>query len=548
MSTTKKKLPATYVGLSISPTVVEAVVLQPSKDPAAQPHRVVSSFTYPIPQGIFNPSGDELIDPAGLTSVLGNVMNQAKAKTRMVHLSLPATLLRVTEMPRVQPKELYLSLSSEAERYKIFDNSDAVVDFEIIDSPGLPANQCRVVFGAIRSDTLNGLKTAFQKARIKIASIDLEPMNVLRGMAGSAVLDSLVQQIGPNAFWGTIFVESERIRLALWQGNNLIELREVQMDTRDFALADPGSLAANDLFDEISRTAKTNLPSIWLTYKMPLEMDSLLSQRLNVPVRPCLIGPAVTLDQTNLQVATVGASLRSLVTFPFDFDLISSSKAFAVPAKVANKPDNSAQTEALAAFLTVGGGALLVLSLIIWGILALVDMFYFQAQLLAKAGEVSQLTAQITELDNKILTIKGVSDYQNFAKEAMRQTKIRNSAFVSFMNDLRDKSPGQLWVYQVKVDDKLAVLGRALEHQSVLNLAKSFDDVPYAKKILIKSIKEAMVGGQPVFNFQFDGELNLKPDLLQPVETPVAPAPGDPAAVAEPDDLTIPSAPAEGGQ
>lgn len=515
MSLQKKKLPLTYVGISISPTLIEAAIVQPSKDVGSAPHKIIRTAVVPVPGGVLSNAGDEVRDIASLSAALNTVLNDLRPKTRVVHMSIPATLLRVTEMPAVQPKELYLSLTSEAERYKTFDDTEAVVDFAILDSPPPSPGQYRVVFAAVRGDTLAAYKQACQKARIKVASIDIEPMSVLRGMAGSAVLDSLVQQIGASAYWGTIIVEAERVRLALWQGNTLMELREVQMDTREFALADPNTVSANDLFDEIQRTVKTNAPSIWLTYKMPPDMDNVLAQRFNVPVRGALIGPAVVSDTPSLQVATVGAALRSQVQYPFDFDLNTSAKLYAVAKQAA--PD-SAQTEAMVGLATVAGGILTFLALLAWGGISLITQFYYVAQNTEKQAQLQGVRDEMTSVQSQIDQISGLADYHAFAKEVLDKTKVRNKAFVEFIHDLRQKTPTAVWVYSIKVedDDNLTFRGKSTDHEAIIDLAQSFDDVKYASSIVVNSIKEDKIGPTNVFRFIITGKVKADPSLVEP--------------------------------
>lgn len=110
-------------------------------------------------------------------------------------------------------------------------------------------------------------------------------------MAGTGVLDSLTQQIGEDAYWGTIFVESDRVRFSLWQGSALMDLRELSMDTREFSVVEANSPLIFDLLDEIRRTAANTFPAIWLTDNLPAPIAQGLSQQLGVPVRPCVVGP-----------------------------------------------------------------------------------------------------------------------------------------------------------------------------------------------------------------------------------------------------------------
>src|SRR5690606_9420994 len=114
------------------------------------------------------------------------------------------------------------------------------------------ANLQLVVFGAVRSDTLALYrKILVRDLKLKLASISLEPLNILRGMAGTGVLDSLVQQIGADAYWGTIFVEPGRLRISLWQGSKLLELRETHIDTSEFAVTTSDSIIVEDVLEEL---------------------------------------------------------------------------------------------------------------------------------------------------------------------------------------------------------------------------------------------------------------------------------------------------------
>lgn len=95
---------------------------------------------------------------------------------KTVNLSMPATLLRVVDMPKMGAQELYLSLSSEAERYKSFDDTEAIVDFHVLPALATTSpNMQRVIFGAVRKDTFLALRRACQVARVRPGAVDIEP-------------------------------------------------------------------------------------------------------------------------------------------------------------------------------------------------------------------------------------------------------------------------------------------------------------------------------------------------------------------------------------
>lgn len=537
MSTPKKKLPLSYIGVSITASLLEVAVF--SKNSL----KIDKGLAYPLPSGIFNEAGDEILDVNALSQALNSAMNQLKVKNRLVHVSIPGTLFRMTEMLRMSPKELYVSLSSEAERYKVFDNTEAIVDFvEVVvaDRP-LAANMHRVVFGAIRKDTLQGYRDAFTKAKIKIASIDLEPLNVLRGMAGSLVLDSLVQQIGPTAYWGVIFVERDRVRLSIWQGNSLIELREVQMDTRDLAHANPDNFSVTDLMEEINRTSKSATPSIWLTYNMPGEMDQVLTDKLGIPVRPCFIGPSIQVEIPALSVSTAGSSMRSDIPFPFDFDLSSSQRLYAQSSSKGGKgkPSGPDMAPEKANMALIGGVICMAITLFVYCVLLVMNNLVIGGQIGDLTSKKATLEAEKADLEMKISQNRGTYDIQTFAIDTKQKAKIRNTVFTKLIDDLREKTPANVWISEIKVvgDDTITVAGKALEHQSVLDFAKAFDDVPYAENIGISKLSEGSMGLTPVYLYNISGKVKLAPEVLQSEASPAEASPdgqtADPAAGAE---------------
>ncbi len=507
---TDKKRKTAHAGLSISRDFIELAIISPKS------MTILEAASVPTPEGLLDTDGDRVLDPLLLKDAIQHLFRMVKVKPKAVHLSVPASLLRMVEMPRLDESELYVSLSSEAERYKTFDDTEALVDFYQIEGARTSApNMVSLVFGAVRKDTLECYLKTMQKLKIKVASVDLEALNVLRGMAVTGVLDSLVQQIGTDAHWGAIFVESTRVRLAIWQGNGIVELRETHMPTAEFSHVTSDSIVLEDLMEEIRRTTKNVQPLIWLTHHMPEPMCRLLGERLGVPVRPCLLGNTMGAS-VDLSIPIVGAAFSSMVAYPMPFDILSgarkpsSGKPGAAPAVELDEDDNTSS-------LLIGAGVLSIVgSLLLGAGLFMTNEFWFkqEVQKAEQAQQAEQL--QLAQLQSELSVLKDRDAVDKALIGIIENAEIRNKVYVMLTEDLRRKTPPKLWVQEIKVNGKVKFEGKAVSHQDILDFAKSFDTVPYVRAVAVDSITEELLEGTPVFNYKIAGNLALSKDLLNP--------------------------------
>lgn len=505
----KKKKPV-YAGLSITHQEVELAVFSPKTMVVEQ------SYTIALPDGLFDNEMDTVRDITVLKEYISQLIKQATPRPLLLHVSLPGTLLRMVEMPKMDAAALYLSLSSEAERYKAFDNTEAAVDFVIVPNSYLPPNMQQLVLGAIRTDVLGMYLKIFKDLKVKTASVSLEPVNILRGMAASGVLDSLVQQIGPDARWGMILVETGRVRFSLWQADRIVELRELNMDTSEFKMAAQSPMVVEDLLEEMRRTTKNEVPTVWLTSNMPIVMEQVLSERLQVPVRSAPMGNSIGMQQP-IQLSTLGVTTISSVAFPFDLDILEGMKASGgtLPA-AGNEPGAKIDTGDSASadlFIPLGIGAI-VLGAIVTGIMCGLSFLSGQGipDLESKVNstqvEVTALQARETELRSKL-------NLNQDLQTALKQAKARTHIYVALTDELKEKTPSdQVWIQTLKITNAgsaspLELDGKALNHQSVINFARSFDDVPYTKAVLIDAIKEGKLSGNLIYDFKISGSLNL---------------------------------------
>lgn len=477
---------------------------------------IEQSYSIPLPEGLFDPEMDTVRDVPLLKETIAQLFNMAKPRPMLVHVSLPGTLLRMIEMPKMDASALYLSLSSEAERYKTFDNTEAAVDFVLVPNPHLPANLQQLVLAALRTDVLSIYLKLFKELKVKPASISLEPVNVLRGLAASGVLDSLVQQIGADSSWGLILVESGRVRFSLWRGDRLVEFRELIMDTNEFKTAHVNNLVVEDLLEEMRRTTKNEIPTLWLTTNMATEMEEVLSERLRVPVRSAPMGNAI-ITNAPISLSGLGVATTSHVPFPFELDILEGIKASGGMASTTGG-DSSAkldtgESSTADLFIPIGIAAL-VLAGVATGLMA--GLAFVSGQGLPELqSKVDSTKNELAGLQVKEKELRSKANLNQDLQNVLKQAKARNSVYVALTDELKETTPtDKVWIQLLKVDTQggaspMEMDGKALSHQSVINFARSFDSVPYTKAVLIDSIKEGKIGGSLVYDFKLSGSLNL---------------------------------------
>lgn len=510
MTVTPLKRKTAHVGLSITQQAIEAAVFSPK-------NMAIESYAYRLlPEGVLDVDGDVIVNPNALKELIRQTVQELRPKPGYVHLSLPATLLRVTSMPKMEADGMYVSLSSEAERYKTFDHSEAIVDMVPLDVPGTPPQQQALLFGAVRNDTLNQYLKILKELKLKACSISLESVNVMRAMAGTGVLDGLIQQVGTDSVWGVLFVEPSRVRFSLWQGDRLLEMRETAMDTRGFAHATVDDMVVEDLLEEIRRTAKNLQPVLWLTHNMPPALEQTLASRAGCPFRAAPLGQGLQITQP-MQLAVVGAALSSTVQFPFDFDIsagVGRSGGHAHESKPAAIASGAAEEGGGNVLMPLGGLAI-VFGLLITG--ALMAGAWLAGQGIPELeSKVSGVQNEIAQLELEQRALKKQLELDDLLLSLIRQARMRNHVYVAMTEDLTRKTPERIWISVLEANTGMKLHGKALNHQSVINFARSFDSAPYTGAVLIDSIKEGRLNGVRIFDFVIGGRVNL--DLPLPSE------------------------------
>jgi Tfp pilus assembly PilM family ATPase len=502
-----KKKPV-QAGLSITHRSVELVVFSPKSMAIEQ------SYSLPLPDGLFDQEMDTVRDISILKEQLAQLLAMAKPRPVLVHVSLPGTLLRMVEMPKMDAAALYLSLSSEAERYKTFDHTEAVVDFVLVSNPTLPPNVQQLVLGAVRSDVLGIYLKLFKDLKLKPVSISLEPVNILRGMAASGVLDSLVQQIGDTS-WGMIIMEKGRVRFSLWRADRVIEMRELVMDTSEFNSPVVNGMAVEDLLEEMRRTTKNESPAVWLTFNMPGNLEQVLSERLRVPVRSAPMGNAISMPQP-VELSGLGVATSSYVPFPFEVDMMEGMKAaggIAVSGGDSGGKIESGDSTSADLFIPIGVAGLGICA-VVTGILC--AMGFVSGQGIPELEtKVESVKSELASLQVHERELRSKANLNQDLQKILREAKARTTAYVALTDELKERTPTeQVWIQSLKVASQdganpMTMDGKALNHQSVINFARTFDDVPFTKSVLIDSIQEGKLGSTLVYDFKLSGTISL---------------------------------------
>lgn len=500
-----RKRKGSNVGISINERTLQVTQFNPKG------FQLNASATFDIPAGLLNQ--EQVLDPQGLGDFIKAALSSLKIKS--ANLVLPATLLRLVEMPKLEPKDLYMSLSSEAERYKAFDNTEAVVDFEAL--PPLESTAAtvqRVIFGAIRKDTFDIYRQIFSQCKIKLEAIDLEPFCVLRSMAGSGVLDSLIQQIGETAVWGALFMSPERTHVTLWRANQLIEFREVNLTAMGLEHEPADSPIMEDLIEEVDRTVTVNKPVVWLTHQTPPNAAEAIGQHFNIPVRPCMLGPNLSIDDESILLQTAGAAMYPTIFYPFDINFLTDAAPVSTPAGNTKATPSQDDNNPVAGLLIGAALACCLILGVIAGGLFLYDSLIVSNQLNDANKKHSQMTTQIASLQQQVQILKDKYELRAAIIDVIENAKYRNALYTHFSNDLKSLTPGRVWLYNVEIDDRITMEGKALQHQPVVDFARKLDNITYSKQVLFDEIQEELNNTQRIFKFKISGQPFLSKDLV----------------------------------
>ena len=486
----------TNIGISISTEWLELVQL--SRDLKA----IDKSIKLPMPMATMDPSGDRLRDPQTLATSIAAMVAELNAKppVKSIHVSVPGTLVRIVEMPKIPKNELILALTSEAERYAIFNDTEALVDYEVISEE--PDERQKIILVALRKDTVSNFKEAFDIAKLKIATLEVETISSLRGLKYTGTLDNILTEVGDQP-WGSVHFEPERIRIAVWHYDQIKNWREVLLDTSDLKIMGEDAPVIQDLVEEVRRTIGMTRPVLWLTYGIPESLSTALTPRLGASVRPMLPGSNVRLDDPKLSLSAVGIGCKSYDKFPAFIDI---------------KPavDLESSGELLGSFkiMLVTAAVLAIVMIVVtsalWGITAISDM-QLKSTTETKDKNATEIAALNTEME-------GLRRKATINRELSTRLEeiIKHNASISKITDaIKDRIPKDLWLEEININKgSINITGKSTTYESIITFSKKFDpsndpdveESPITNMMIHEIIEEMdQQNNLKVYNFKMSG-------------------------------------------
>ena len=514
------------VGISIQPNMLEGALYN------KESNQIIRSVNYSLPQGIITSGGDMVSDAKMLAEMFKVLLRDLNPPQCDVHLSVPSTLLRVMELPKMEREEYYTSLASEAERFRAFDNTEAVVEFEPLDGASSPTLQ-RLIFAAIRKDSFLQYREAAKLAKIKLTGISLDTVQVFRAFMGTGVLEGIIEQVGHSNFvWGTILQEFDRLRFFLWRGGKIIEIREITMSGQLLDAAQEDSLILSDLITEVRRTvqaAKIDPPLFWLTSRLSYVVVQALQQTLNIPVQSIQYHESLMVDRADISLAVIGTCLASFVEEPYPLNLLENIALHQqeIGGFGGGTLPNYLDGLDLTYFKEKGlpwalGCTILVLGT--WFLLLTVNQL--QAKQLNGLTVASQTKdSSLEQLNAELETLKQTYNLNQGILKVANQSKQMNQIALALLNDLQRLTPNTMWFSDISFDTNLKINGYCLKQQEIIEFTQLFEQRPYAHDIVINNINERMINGNRAFNFTIAGLNTL--ELSDIDELPVTETVGD---------------------
>lgn len=510
--------PIRVLGIAISETFVEGAVYSSAVGGIEASRRIN------LQPDVFPNGCDTIANPDLLATALQQVADELHYKGNVV-LALPPSTLRMAEVPQgLNEQQTYSTLTADLYRYKAFENNLPIIGFSQLEGSS------NLMVAAIRQDTYEAYQKVAARARLKLVGIDATPYALLRGMAVTGVLDALVQQIGPSTHWGMVSASTDRVRFSIWQGNTVVEFREVYMRT---VLPDGTQLGVNDLLEdfaeEIQRTSRGREVKIWFTDGVSNDLNAALREEVKVPFKLCPLAPDFPVDRPDVHLAAIGTAMKCVTGFPFDLDFLFSFKkqTKALNLKTKSSGMSMSMPSFGGGFGGGGGGGLLAAldpeqkaqfiypALVGVALVALVwvgTTVYRTSVLDAQYSDLSQrktaLTGSIDQLKQQVLQETKYSKTDQFVRDVGTKIILRNLLLSSLVQDLKAHTPDHIWLDTVNINNQLELTGIALNHGDVMDMALNFDKTPYAYQLLVQSVKETVVGKTQVFSFVLSGGID----------------------------------------
>ncbi|MCE2930431.1 MAG: hypothetical protein LW809_03460 [Vampirovibrionales bacterium] len=508
-----KKKDKFSISISIAANEIEGAVYSHDRQ------EVIKSVVHKMPMGVLVSGGDVIADANLLSELLALMMKDLEAHTRKVHLSIPCTLLRLMELPKMEREEYYVFLASEAERFRAFDNTEAVVAFEEIGDAVNVANQ-KLIYSAVRKDTFLRYQKAAADAKIQLLSIEVEPIQVIRSMIATGIMSSIAEQAEDTSFcWGSMMHEFDRLRFFIWRGRNLIDIREITLSGQVLANANENPVVLSDLVNELHRTVvavKPFEPLFWFAHRLNYVLLQHLQHEIGVNFRSFEVPNSLQVDRADIGVVAVGGCFIELEPQPYSLNFLDKRSPY-------NKSKSSFSFESFSASSLQGvdfkNNLLMTLVLpCILGSCAIVGIAWLTTMSINTSNEHQQQEAakNKVQLEASIARLKDQIDYYERSNQLSakilliaNESKGVNNILLGLLNDIQNLPPS-LWFSEVGYDKNISITGNAIRHEDILDLTNQLEERHYGQNFVLHYIREEEVSSEKplIYSFMLGGLLD----------------------------------------
>lgn len=179
MSPSRKAAPSSMVGLDIGSDTIKVAEAKYGKDGIT----ITGLGIARTPEGAIE--NEVIVDPQALGHAIKALLAESGIKTKKCVSSVAGqsqVVVRVIEVPKMNPKELAESMQWEIERHVPFSPTEVVKDFQALENPSADPNaQSMEVFLAVAQSQFidKHVQTLFA-AGLKPTAIDIEPLATSR--------------------------------------------------------------------------------------------------------------------------------------------------------------------------------------------------------------------------------------------------------------------------------------------------------------------------------------------------------------------------------
>ncbi len=174
------KQPASLVGIDIGTRFIKVAEVRTGRTPV-----LTNIGIAPTPEGAVDSAG--VVDRAKVAGVLKRLLADSGISTKQAAFALAgqnAVVVRILEVPRMNPTELRQHMDWEIQRNIPFADTRVQSAYEIIHRPGEDPNNpnMEVVLAVAQQDAVDGLVEVSDKAGLEPYAIDVEPLALGRSL------------------------------------------------------------------------------------------------------------------------------------------------------------------------------------------------------------------------------------------------------------------------------------------------------------------------------------------------------------------------------